>query len=312
MYMGIDIGSISAKLAIVSEGGTLLFSRYRYHRGKPADSAIEMLMAARQRGFDRYLSLCVTGSGRRAIGAALEADLVKNEITASWKAAVSTLPDARTIIEMGGQDSKLITLEDGEIEDFKLNSVCAAGTGSFIEQQAGRLGVSLRRLSSLAKAARKNARFTGRCTVFVETEMINLQQRGFPVEALAAGLFDAVCENFFNDLGPGMKVESPILFYGGVSEIAAVRTSFERLLGKPVIVPAKNKIMAAYGAALLAAESHKKRRGRGKRIASLPPKLRTAAGLNPARCRYSDCLDCGLCSWRGAERKSGRRGTPLK
>lgn len=289
MHIGIDIGSISAKLVVAGGDGGILYADYRYHRGDPAGTTGELCRGARDAGFARYRSLCVTGSGRNLIGDCLNADLVKNEITATWKASRMLLPEAKSIIEIGGQDSKLISLDDGEIRDFRLNSVCAAGTGAFIEQQSHRLGITPMELSTLALKAARPARFTGRCTVFVETEMINLQQRGWDAESIAAGLFDAVSENYLNDLGSGMNITGPVLFCGGVSEMEAMRRSFEKRLNVRVIVPAANKITAAYGAALLAAEVSSAREH------VLPAELEPAGRPCLPACDRADCLTCGLC-----------------
>ncbi|MBP7604878.1 MAG: 2-hydroxyglutaryl-CoA dehydratase [Spirochaetes bacterium] len=302
MYAGIDIGSISAKMVISGEDGSILHSDYLYHRGEPAGTVGRLCRAARKAGFSRYRALCVTGSGRNYIGECLDADLVKNEITATWEAARVLLPEANTIIEIGGQDSKLISLDNGEISDFRLNSVCAAGTGAFIEQQSHRLGVTPLELSNLAMRAERPARFTGRCTVFVETEMINLQQRGWGVESIAAGLFEAVCENYLNDLGSGIGIAGPVLFCGGVSEMEAMRLAFARRLEMEVIVPSANRITAAYGAALIAS-----RTGRALPERELPSEI--APPNRPLRtCVGGDCLTCGLCY---AKRTSGLNGGPF-
>jgi len=299
MYVGIDIGSISAKLVISGEDGSILYSDYRYHRGEPSGAVGSLCRSAREAGFARYRAMCVTGSGRNFIGEVLCADLVKNEITATWEATRVLLPEAGSIIEIGGQDSKLISLENGEISDFRLNSVCAAGTGSFIEQQSNRLGITPMELSALAQMAERPARFTGRCTVFVETEMINLQQRGWSVESIAAGLFEAVCENYLNDLGSGMKITGPVMFCGGVSEMEAMRLAFSRRLQMEVIVPSANRVAAAYGASVLASRATRPAPER-----ELPE--RVAPPDRPLRpCDGRDCLTCGLCYTKRPSRLSG-------
>ncbi len=295
MYIGIDIGSISVKIAVLSEEKTILHSDYLYHRGNPVEAVSRLLHGACERGLNRYMAMCTTGSGRNIIGKMIGADLIKNEITASWKAVATICPEVRTFMEIGGQDSKLILLKDGEITDFKLNSVCAAGTGSFIEQQANRLGVTLSTLSNLALEADDTAKFTGRCTVFVETEMINLQQRGYPAESIAAGLFEAICENYLGDLGAGVNLEKPVLFCGGVSEIAALRRAFEKKLGTKIIVPPENRIAAAYGASLIAAEAFAGGDISDRGHKELPVDLINAAPFKMAQCSKTDCLSCGIC-----------------
>jgi predicted CoA-substrate-specific enzyme activase len=300
MYIGIDIGSVSSKAVILDDGDQPVFTEYLLNRGNPIGAVRSIVESAARCGFGRYHALCTTGSGRKYIGELLGADLAKNEITSTWKAAVALVPGARTIIEIGGQDSKLITIDNGEIANFRLNSVCAAGTGSFIEQQAGRLGLSLGDLSRLALEAEERARFSGRCTVFVETEMINLQQRGYPIEAIASGLIDAICENYLNDLSPGMRIEEPVLFCGGVSQMEAVPLAMEKKLGVRIIVPENNRIMAALGAAMLAKEKCRDpEQYPVKELSFTPGRIRLAP---PPSCDKSECLDCGVCFGREQRR----------
>ncbi len=301
MFIGIDIGSISAKMAIIDSSRNIVHSEYILHRGNPLGAASQLVAHARNAGCARYSRMCVTGSGRKTAGRVLGADLVKNEITATWKAAVTMMPDVKTVIEIGGQDSKLIALESGEITRFKLNSVCAAGTGSFIEQQSNRLGVTLDELSTLALRSPDAAKFTGRCTVFVETEMINLQQMGYRVEEIAAGLIDAICENYLHDLGPGMRIESPVLFCGGVSDIQAVRVRMEKKIAQTLIVPVINKITAAYGAALLAHEQNALSDESDIVMKELPAELSYPVRTRRAECQHTDCLHCGICYEKGRQ-----------
>lgn len=295
MYIGLDIGSISTKIAVINETGNIIFTDYIYNKGNPLSAVSKILSQMQSSGITDYLSLCTTGSGRNNIGRFLEADYIKNEITCLWMGAKSILPDVNTIIEIGGQDSKLITLSNGEIDKFKLNTVCAAGTGAFIEQQANRLDILLEHMSEIAISAPMKVKFSGRCTVFVETEMINLQQRGFPVNAIAAGLIDAVCENYLNDLGSGITFNSPILFCGGVSRNKALKVQFEKKIQKEIFVPELNCITAALGASLLARECYSER--------NIKPKYRhlkidnlNSPALNNKICHKSYCLECGLCN----------------
>jgi predicted CoA-substrate-specific enzyme activase len=294
MFIGIDIGSISAKMAVADTRGDVLYADYRCHRGNPAACLSDMIAAARENGYRSSSALCTTGSGRTYAGELLGADIIRNEITATWIAAARVEPAVRTIIEIGGQDSKLIILENGVIRDFRLNSVCAAGTGSFIEQQSARLGLTPAGLSDRALGARGNpARFTGRCTVFVETEMINLQQRGYSVESIAAGLFDAVVENYLNDLSPAVRITPPVLFCGGVSQLEAVKRAFEARLSLDILVPPANTIMAAYGAALLASEANQNGLSLPER--ELAVRIDQARIPRPESCSRTDCLECGNC-----------------
>lgn len=289
LFAGLDAGSTSVKM-IVTDGKTEFFSAYRLHRGDHFGTIRSIIAEAADAGIDACRSLCTTGSGRKLAGQITGADQVKNEITATWRAVAQHYPDAAAIIEIGGQDSKLITLEKGEISGFRLNSVCAAGTGSFIQQQAARLGIPIERLSELSLSARDKARFTGRCTVFAETEMVNLQQRGFSVEAIAAGLSDAICENYLKDLSPGMTLRPPYIFCGGVAGLPAVVRAFEQKLGAPVTVPPFFRTAAAYGAALLAMDMNTSSGDRSLTVSDAHFSAR------PESCTRSDCLTCGKCA----------------
>jgi predicted CoA-substrate-specific enzyme activase len=291
LYIGIDAGSVSAKVAVTDAQGNIITEKYVLHRGNPL-GACENL--CREAGIAEGI-FCVTGSARKLIGRSTSSHLVKNEITAVWRSVSSAYPDARTILEIGGQDSKLVTLEDGEISGFRLNSVCAAGTGSFIQQQANRLGMSIEELSSHATNCGTPARFTGRCTVFAETEMINLQQRGFGIDAIAAGLSDAIVENYLKDLSPGMKLKGPFIFCGGVAAIESVSRAFEKRLGEPMIRPDFFRIAGAYGAALLVRDlAGKNAEIRPKPLSFTPLETMISSG---SACE--DCLNCGRCGKSG-------------
>lgn len=293
-FIGLDIGSISSKIVLINEENTILYQDYSYNNGNPYKNISKMFQNLSKNNLTSYNTLCTTGSGRKFIGKLTNSDLVKNEITTTWKAINHLYPNTKTIIEIGGQDSKLITLENKEVANFKLNSVCAAGTGSFIEQQANRLKISVDHLSKMALQNKEKAKFTGRCTVFVETEMVNLQQNGYPLEAIAAGLVDAICDNYLKDLTPGIAINSPIIFCGGVSTIQAVKESFEEKLEKKIIVPKINKITAAYGAALLAKELYfNKKQNSEIKILTLKEENIHPHSLN--HCNKSDCLNCGKC-----------------
>lgn len=294
MFAGIDIGSISSKIAIIDENKKTVFRDYTYNKGNPASAVSALINNATKNGAGRYYSLCATGSGRNKIGRYLNADLIKNEITAIWTAIESVYPNANTIIEIGGQDSKLISMENGEIKKFRLNSVCAAGTGSFIEQQAMRLGLSISQLADMALSSRHKAKFSGRCSVFAETEMINLQQAGYSASAIAAGLIDAVCENYLHDLSNGIDIKSPVVFCGGVSENIAVKNSFEKKLNCNIIVPEINKIAAAFGAALLAFEHYDKTKSGTVKLKSFSAVTNIDIQDNKP-CDRNDCLSCGIC-----------------
>jgi predicted CoA-substrate-specific enzyme activase len=193
-----------------------------------------------------------TGSARHLIGLMLGADLIKNEITSHAVAALHYQPDVQTIIEIGGQDSKIIIVRDGIVVDFAMNTVCAAGTGSFLDQQAARLGIGIEEFSNLALTSKNPVAIAGRCAVFAESDMIHKQQIGHPLNDIAAGLCEALVRNYLSNVGKGKEIKPTVVFQGGVAANQGIRKAFEKVLGYPLVTPEHFGVMGALGAALLA------------------------------------------------------------
>jgi predicted CoA-substrate-specific enzyme activase len=256
VFLGIDVGSVTTKFAAVDPQGNLVASHYLRTAGQPIQAIREGLsrMATLLPSRVRVLGVGTTGSGRQLAGAIVGADVVKNEITAHAVAALHFVPDVRTVIDIGGQDSKLILIRDGVVVDFAMNSVCAAGTGSFLEQQAYRLGITVEELGQRALRSSSPVRIAGRCTVFAESDMIHKQQMGFPVDDILYGLCQALVRNYLNNLALGKTIEPPVVFQGGVAANAGVVRAFREALGTEIIVPPYHEVMGALGAALLARE----------------------------------------------------------
>jgi len=169
-------------------------------------------------------------------------------------AASREVPHVRTIFEIGGQDSKIILIKDGMVVDFAMNTVCAAGTGSFLDHQAERLGIPIENFGDLALKAENEVRIAGRCTVFAESDMIAKQQYGFSKPDIIWGLCRALVRNYINNLGRGKKLEPPFVFQGGVAANKGIKKAFEEAMGCEVIVPPNYDVMGAIGAAILARE----------------------------------------------------------
>ena len=256
VFLGVDVGSVTTKFAAVDPQGNLVASDYLRTAGQPVQAVREGLsrMATLLPSRVRVLGVGTTGSGRQLAGAIVGADVVKNEITAHAVAALHFVPDVRTVIDIGGQDSKLILLRDGVVVDFAMNSVCAAGTGSFLEQQAYRLGIPVEELGRRALRSSNPVRIAGRCTVFAESDMIHKQQMGFPVDDILYGLCQALVRNYLNNLALGKTIEPPVVFQGGVAANAGVVRAFREALGTEILVPPHHEVMGALGAALLARE----------------------------------------------------------
>jgi len=252
-YLGIDVGSITTKLVVMSGDDQVLAKCYIRNSGRPIEAI--------QQGLEKILiqlgktvpidGVATTGSARHLAAYLVGADLIKNEITAHAMAVIDFLPEAKTIIEIGGQDSKVIVMRNGVVADFAMNTVCAAGTGSFLDQQAARLGISIEAFGDLALKADHPVRIAGRCTVFAETDMIHKQQIGHSVEDIVAGLCDSLVKNYLNNVCRGKEILSPIVFQGGVAANRGIQKALERELEVHLIIPEHFDVMGAIGAAKL-------------------------------------------------------------
>lgn len=255
IYIGIDVGSVSTNVIAIDAHGEVQFAEYIRTNGQPLESVKRGMrqLGESLKGKGAVVSgVGATGSGRQMTGIMVGADVVKNEITAHATATVQTCPDVRTIFEIGGQDSKIILVQDGMVVDFAMNTVCAAGTGSFLDHQAERLGIPIQDFGDMALSAKKDVRIAGRCTVFAESDMIAKQQFGFSKAEIIKGLCDALVRNYINNLGRGKTLKPPYVFQGGVAANKGIRAAFEAEVGAEVIVPQYHHVMGAIGAALLA------------------------------------------------------------
>lgn len=256
VFLGIDIGSVSTNIVIMDTDLNMIFDYYARNNGQPLNSVKEGLKVLKEKtGFDmKVRGVGVTGSGRQLIGAMIGADVVKNEITAHATATIHYVPDVRTIFEIGGQDSKIIIVKDQIVVDFAMNTVCAAGTGSFLDHQSERLKIPIEQFGELALSAKKNVRIAGRCTVFAESDMIAKQQFGFSKAEIINGLCEALVRNYINNLGRGKSLLPPFVFQGGVAANVGIRAAFEKEMKHEIIVPKYYNVMGAIGAAILAKE----------------------------------------------------------
>lgn len=254
-YLGVDIGSISTKGVLIDEDKNIIARSYLWTEGDPAGGAKKVLAELAQQ-IDgqrvRVVGAGTTGSARRLVGAMLGASVVKNEITAHAVGTTTLHPEVRTILEIGGQDSKIICVDGGIAIDYAMNTLCAAGTGAFLSSQAHRLGVEVEEFGEIALTSEKPANIAARCTVFAESDLVHKIQVGYAREDIIAGLCNAVASNYLNNVGKGKKIAAPVVFQGGVSKNAGVVHAFEEQLGMPVIVDADGHLMGAYGVALLA------------------------------------------------------------
>jgi predicted CoA-substrate-specific enzyme activase len=256
IYLGIDVGSVTTKFAVLDEQDRLVTSLYLRTQGRPIamiQQGLKELAKKLPRGA-QIKGVGTTGSARYLAGVIVSADVVKNEITAQAVSALHFVPDVKTVIEIGGQDSKMIVIRGGLVSQFGMNTVCAAGTGSFLDQQAQRLNMPIDDFDQEALKSKKPVSIAGRCTVFAESDMIHKQQMGHSVADIAYGLCRALARNFLNNVGLGMETRPPIVFQGGVAFNGGMVRAFKEALGAGVIVPPYHEVMGAIGAALLTHE----------------------------------------------------------
>ena len=257
-YLGIDIGSISTKGVVIDAGRNIIARSYLWTEGDPAGAARRVIAELGQQiDHDQVVVRAVgtTGSARRLVGAMCGAAVIKNEITAHAVGTTYLHPDVRTILEIGGQDSKIICVENGIAVDYAMNTLCAAGTGAFLSSQAARLGVDVEDFGEIALTSKKPANIAARCTVFAESDLVHKIQVGYAREDIIAGLCHAVATNYLNNVAKGKRIVAPVVFQGGVSKNIGVVHAFEEELGMPVAVDADGHLMGAFGVALLAAEA---------------------------------------------------------
>lgn len=256
--LGIDVGSVSTNLVLLGKDNHIIEKVYLRTCGRPIEAIIKGMNVLKEKNHDiKVTAAGTTGSGRQLAAVMVGADIIKNEITAHAVAACYMVPDVRTILEIGGQDSKIIYMQNGIVSDFAMNTVCAAGTGSFLDRQASRLEIPIEEFGSYAIRSKNPIRIAGRCAVFAESDMISKQQAGHSSEDIIAGLCDALVRNYLNNLAKNSEIFEPIIFQGGVAANVGIVAAFEKALHKKLIIPRYYDVMGALGAALLANEEIK-------------------------------------------------------
>lgn len=254
--LGIDIGSTSTDLVLVGADGELVDFQYLRTAGDPEGAVRKGLASIRQRFGDiRFTAVGVTGSGRERVGKRIGADAVRDEITAQAKGATHWVPEADTVFEIGGQDSKYISIRDGEVVDFQMNKICAAGTGSFVEEQAARMDIPLAEFGPLALSSEHPASLGERCTVFIETAIASASAEGISRADIAAGLCHSIVQNYLHKVVGSKPVGQHIVLQGGVNYNPGIVAAFQSAYGDRVQVSPVFSISGAYGAALLAQEA---------------------------------------------------------
>ena len=255
VYLGIDVGSISTNVVLIDEDMNVVAREYLMTAGRPLEAIKHGLGAVGAQVGDkvRVVGAGTTGSGRYLTGDFIGADVVRNEITAQATAAAAIDPEVDTIFEIGGQDSKFISLDNGAIVDFMMNKVCAAGTGSFLEEQAEKLGINIKEeFGKIALSAETPVQMGERCTVFMESDLVHYQQQGATLPDLVAGLCYSIVYNYINKVVEDRRIGKRIFYQGATAFNKGIVAAFEKVTGQQIRVPDHADVTGAIGAALLA------------------------------------------------------------
>ncbi|MCU0379209.1 MAG: acyl-CoA dehydratase activase, partial [Bacteroidales bacterium] len=255
VFLGIDVGSLSTNVVLIDEKHNVIARRYLPTAGKPLE-AIQKGMTEIYDEVGEHVEVIgagTTGSGRYLTGDFIGADTIQNEITAQATAAIDYDPTVDTIFEIGGQDSKYISIENGVVVDFEMNKVCAAGTGSFLEEQAEKLDIKIvEEFGSLALKSESPVKLGDRCTVFMESDLNSFMQNGAKNDNLVGGLAYSIVYNYLQKVVADRRVGNKIFFQGGVTNNKAVVAAFEQVTGKKITIPPHFDVTGAIGAAILA------------------------------------------------------------
>lgn len=247
-YIGLDVGSVSVKLAQIDENENLVNSIYLRNHGlvETVKEALEVMVAPSQ-----VMGVGVTGSGRRFVGMFVGADLVKSEVLAHTVGTLSFYPRVRTLMDIGGEDSKLMTLNDGVLENFRLNSICSAGTGSFLESIAGRMGIRIEDVGDIALSSTQQIDFPSKCGVFTQSAVVSKKNCGTAKEDILMGVCRSLVANYLT-MAKGVDLKPPFVYQGATARNKAIVAAFEEELGHEVIVPEYCDVMGAVGIGIMA------------------------------------------------------------
>jgi len=253
VFLGIDIGSTTTKYALINEAHEIVGKNYVPTKGKPIEVTQELFKGLMDKTGHKIeiIGTATTGSGRNVVGDFLNVDLIIDEITAHARGAVEIDPEVDTIFEIGGQDSKYVSIANTYPLDFDMNKVCAAGTGSFLHELANKYGINIvEEFQNIALSSRAPVKLAERCTVFMESDLVSYHQKGVDTRDLIAGLCYAIVYNYLNRVVEKRTVGERVMFLGGPSLNRGVVAAFENVLGRALIVPQHREVLGAYGAAI--------------------------------------------------------------
>jgi predicted CoA-substrate-specific enzyme activase len=285
-FLGIDLGSISTKGVLIDEQENIVDSLYL--RSRDIESSLKEILDYLLRQDREIVGAGVTGSGREYAKSLIQADIVKTEIIAHAVGSFHFLPQVRTIIDIGGEDSKLILLENKVMRDFTMNTICSAGMGASMENIAVRLGIRIEDFGDLALNSQKAINLPMKCGVLMSSAVVSAKNRGSKVEDILKGVARAVARNFLALCAKGKKLEEPILFCGMTAHNKALVEALEEEIGRKIIVPEKPELMGALGIALIAKQEMRGRQTSFNSIFQRPENYKIIH-------HRKDCISCGNC-----------------
>ena len=253
LFMGLDIGSVYTKGVIIDEYNNIIASSDINTGGDPIDASKKVIIDLKK-GINlknnRVVAIGTTGSARRLVGTMLDACVIKNEMISETIGTINTYPMVKSIIEIGGQSSKLMIIDSGEIDDYEINDLCM--TGLFIDSVAKRLDIDLNEISNMHSD--KIINLSSRCMLFTENDIIKKIQNGYKKEDIIISLCEELANNYVNNIIKDRKIKLPIVFNGGVSKNKIVVNKIQEILNKKIIVNKNSYLMGAIGIAIMARE----------------------------------------------------------
>ena len=277
-FLGLDIGSVSIKLALL-EGDTLTAKAYLKNQGliPTIQQGLKQMPKVQVRGVG------VTGSGKEFVSSLVGGDFVDSEVISHMVATLKEYPDARTIMDVGGEDSKLMLVNNGVLADFQMNKTCGAGSGAMLETIASRLGYNIEDVGRIALESKEQLALPAKCGIFMQSEVVSQLNKGRPLSDILMGVARAMVTNYLM-LAKGKKLLEPVIFQGAVAKNQAVARAFEEALGCPVIIPEYPEFAGAVGIALLTEEQMKGRKTNFRGDAILAPEYRIEVKQCPDPC----------------------------
>ncbi|MAG24363.1 2-hydroxyglutaryl-CoA dehydratase [Candidatus Pacearchaeota archaeon] len=248
-YLGIDAGSVGIKMVLVDENEEVINTHYARNRG--ISETVHEGLEAMSNNTHTVKGVGTTGSGRNFVGMLAGADVVKTEILAHTIGTLHYHPDVRTILDIGGEDCKIMSVRNSILENFVMNSVCGAGTGAVIDSIATRMGISIEDVGEIALSHNEKLNFPGKCGVFTQSSVVSRLNTGAAKNNILMGVIRALASNYLM-LGKGINLEPPYVFQGATSQNSALVFALEEQLNHPITIPKYAPFMGAIGIALMA------------------------------------------------------------